>query len=200
MIIGHTNRVEKCSRFPGPTSRAWPTTERVHDYRRESPSFLAKIFNWDGFKSSKIQFLTDCFEPIRLGLRWTNADLNDNKRFNVDIYFEIQGQQVELLQLPLSIEGRIPSFFADYIARCIFNCALFGHPYGLNGEYIPAGRTGLMIASPTIVSQLFELRGKSKPEMSFPLPTTRFLQTLATRSGIPPIKTESSEIADWLGT
>jgi len=161
-------------------------------------SFLSRVFAYDGFETTQIKFkISDDFESITAAIDVSEIqyDKATNKVVSGSVS-KASGNSVIRVRFPRNT----PQAYDNIGGRLfyeIIGMALYGSTWGQyrNPIYIPAARTGLLLALKALVSNLFESEDEAP---KFPMPLAEFLQRITW----PPIerKTAQSEVARWLET
>lgn len=167
-------------------------------FERSGSDILKKVFNYDGFENCRIQFsVSEQFEPF--DVVFTSAALtleskpNEKQEFT-RVSIVSKGKGLRRTYNFRQTLGRRRSLFADrIIMECVGLCL-----FGVNWDnyrlpiYIPAARTGLMLALRPLIAQSLEFdEAESTP---LPLPISDFLSRFV-RAGV---RTDRDSVADWL--
>lgn len=156
--------------------------------------YLGEVFAYDGFKRTEIEVSSESpFQPFKAKI--TKPELAEPERglpFTRIAISDLDDKNSVFIRMPTrtpEAERRI----ADRVFLELVRRALFGEEFRhlRRITYIPAARTGLMLAFRALVAQLFE--GPST--ISLPMPVKDFLRNVSLRSSLRP---KENAITSWL--
>ncbi|ESY03911.1 hypothetical protein X753_21800 [Mesorhizobium sp. LNJC399B00] len=160
--------------------------------------FLSYNFSFDGFSNTEISIGVDEFDDFSITLLVSDLGDADNKvKFLGSTYFDREGKSYLRTNFPLNstiAENRAKDrVFMEIVGRVIY-----GRSWMLvrNTIYIPAARTGLMVALRALVSNLFE--GDETSTVDLPRPFRDFLQKMAVPRGRLSVTAPGPAVVQWL--
>jgi len=150
---------------------------------RKAGDFLGRVFSFKGFESTNLTFFKDDYPTIVLELIPDSiSDDADRDNSSVRVVARVEGKRINCFVYPAFIFSEMNSWVADQVYYDLAGIILFGGDwqkvrYPL---YIPAARTGLMLALPDMVDSSLGIPGSKRREL--PIPLSQFLRRMA-RSG-----------------
>lgn len=161
---------------------------------RKTASFLSAVFAYDGFKDTKIKIIDTDFQPFTVELD-VAEEIDSNEKGNATARLSyIQGDSsVNIFAIPVQFLNNGRSWITDIIFNQIVGYVLFGKswPSYQRQIYIPAARTGIMLALPALVSQALSPTDESE-RTPLPRPMLDFLRHMARQHvSVNPNRTES---------
>lgn len=166
--------------------------------KRGGASFLSSVFAHNGFGETKIQITTGGFAKFKIRLSLISAMRGETERDEAHIHFVDDDENVFLeMAFPLDL-WRETTFFADRIFEEIVNNIIHARSVAtFNGSiYIPAARTGLMLALGSLVSDSLGSKDANAIR-ELPLPLVSFLRAMA-RPQRESRGRATSKLAAWL--
>lgn len=160
-------------------------------------TFLKEIFLFSAFEETLVTVhRSEPFKPFRITLAKTEAETEKTPRYYIVRLSESDTKMPTVqLRIPVRPEAlrRVEDrLLVEIVFRVIFASAARATKYAL---YIPAARTGLMLALRALIGNLFESDEETTPTL--PGPITDFLRRLSF-SATPPNVDDRQTIADWL--
>jgi hypothetical protein len=163
-----------------------------------SDEFLNELFAVEGFSGANLSLIAaDGFVPFGVSASW--AEGPDGVRRFISLRFTSEQElEASRIRIPLGPPRSTEKRLADRIFTEIVYRVLYGQPGDrrLSATYIPAARTGLMLAFQALVARLFD-REPGGPVL--PRPLTDFLQRLAYFNQRTARSTRGTELARWIG-
>jgi AAA ATPase domain len=167
--------------------------------KKGGDEFLSHIFAFSGFRNTRVQIESGAFEPFKVQFSMVGGILKgDSERDQVSVNFS-DGSGVTFVDIgyPLTIFKEHPLFFIDTMFESIVYIALLGKNSSFGDiTYVPAARTGLILALGALISE--GLRAEENPSRELPQPLRSFLRHMA-RPQHASRSRSIGEIASWLG-
>lgn len=168
-------------------------------FKRGGSHFFSYIFAFPGFQDTKFQIQEAEFEPFRIRITTIEESSRTTPaRDFVDVGFlrGKDGDEAFLeFQFPLEI-WKTSARFDETILNEMINIAILGRPSFANTIYIPAARTGLMLALDALISDSLGIKERSAtPDL--PQPLLAFLRQM-TRPRHRPSSRQFTKLASWL--
>lgn len=159
----------------------------------EGASFFNGVFAFDGFERSRVTIKSADSVPIELSCAVTTEDLGTD-RSRATINTAISYGEKSLIRQRSPAITRVSDGWANRMYTDVVGLALFGKTWLSlrNPLYIPAARTGLMLALRSLVTQSFEA-DEEVPTQILPKPLASFLQ----RMTYPFTRGQNKELLDW---
>jgi hypothetical protein len=166
------------------------------EFKHNGRAFLQEIFAYDGFEQTNVCVTAE--QPfVPFSARAAKPELVDSEKIAPGATITIShldGRISSRFRVSLPTRSKEPErriidrLFVELIRRTLFGLE---YRHQRHVVYIPAARTGLMLAFRALVAQLFE--GPST--LNLPRPLIEFLRDLSFRSSARP---EQAKIASWL--
>ena len=164
-----------------------------HLFAEAGGAFLANTFAFDGFSETQLSIAnSEDFPSVEISIATAEEAGNDRPRGYTEVQFSVEGQRVLLLRyqaLVLRSTAWTMRVYGDLVGLAFFGKEWMSYRTPL---YIPAARTGLMLALRSLVSQSLELDNEP-PAQTLPRPLASFLQRMSYPSGRP----RDQELLDW---
>lgn len=153
---------------------------------RKAAPFLSRIFGFEGFGSTKVALACDFFRSVEIELRPDETRFEDDKEsalVRVSIR-DSDGNESRMI-FPGFVFEDMNYWAADNIFFDLCGLSAFGAdwPKIKSPLYIPAARTGLMLALPSLVENSLGNSGERKQE-GVPLALAQFLRRMARPGGL----------------
>jgi AAA ATPase domain len=166
-----------------------------NEFERNGSSFLQEIFAYDGFSGTTVRVSAETpFTPFLARIAKPEATEPGRIPVAIGTIAHVDGRPTYRVRIPLPARLKDPErrigdrLFLELIRRTLFGME---ERYQRRAVYIPAARTGLMLAFRALVAQLFE----DPSTLSLPRPLVEFLRNLSFRSSVPP---EQTALGTWL--
>lgn len=162
----------------------------------EAGSFLSNSFKVDGFSRTKVNILPSALTSgLQVRVRRAEIEEGGQKSVNSDISI-LDDSRRELVTL--TFNGADIRFYLRYIYCALATIVVFGgNQPTAQAMYIPAARTGLVLALKALAGQKNAfLSLESRNNVVLPAPIADFISRLGQPLRITP--TRSARIADWL--
>lgn len=182
---------------PATINSAIALVERA--FNRKAPEILSRVFGMDGFKDTRIKLYPRDEEQFIFTLepydRGVAAGVDENPR--IGFYADVAGVKRIVYSLQSSWFEQDHDWIKDLIFHEILGYCLFGASWRAyrNETYIPAARTGIMLALPSLVSQSFGSARQSEA-IGLPRPLSAFLSRMTERNS--PVRARPTPIRDRL--
>jgi hypothetical protein len=157
------------------------TIERA--FNRKAAELLSRVFAVEGFQSTKVTLSAALKGPITFTLAPYKARV-PTEGAESEISFSVTIGETESLLYIIQEEwlNRSQSWLSDLFFQDVIGYCLFGPAWKAyrNQTYIPAARTGIMLALPALVSQ--SLGAPKREAVGLPRPLSAFLSRMTERS------------------
>nr|WP_244656376.1 MULTISPECIES: AAA family ATPase [unclassified Rhizobium] len=167
-------------------------------FKRDGSSFLSHIFAHPGFQATSVAIENAGFVPFRVRASTVNEQARGTtEREELHIRFvDVADNPLLRVHFPLQYWRESP-FFGDMIFEELVYNIISGFAESFaRVTYIPAARTGLMLALSSLVTERFSVKDQSK-SLDLPVPLVSFLQSIADpRAGYRSKST--SKLSSWL--
>ena len=163
-----------------------------------SSALLARIFAYDGFDSTRLKLsVAENFQPVTISITPSenSAEVEDARprRGVVTVAFETEGRQIRRTRYTAR-NCLMTSFAADRVFVDGIGLSLFGPDWFhyKNTSYIPAARTGLMMALRPLIARTFDV-DEQQPASQIPAAIADFISKV-----VDPDEGFGSPVAEWL--
>lgn len=168
------------------------------EFRIGAASFLSSVFSYDGFSETIVKISTNDFTPFRVQVAKPDLEAEKQSPFMMVRILDLQSKQpvahyrffVRASESIRRVEDRL---FAELIFQVIFGP---DSQYIRSAVYIPAARTGLVLALRSLVSNLFGSEDVTAINLSRPIKD--FLSRLSLGAFPGSASGEGQKIVDWL--
>lgn len=172
-------------------------TERA--FNRKSAELLSNVFAVKGFENTKVKFTAKEEQPYEFSLElyYPNFSSATEEEPRVGFYATVSGEKRIVYSLQNSWLENDQQWLSDLIFQEIIGYCLFGAQWRAyrNNTYIPAARTGIMLALPSLVSQSLGST-RQADATGLPKPLSSFLSRMTERSVS--IRARSTPVRDRL--
>lgn len=167
-------------------------------FTRRGEEFLSKLFAFDGFKDVKIILRAQEVNAFVM----TSVTIDNNREKSegaaqfkqTEFRFSKNDKSKPLIRMTFPIDLFGTNYLSGVILETIIKIGIDGLGSIFSNVYIPASRTGLMLAYPSLVTELFA-PNTNIAEKQLPRPLTSFLRYLSIR---PPISKNPDSLSQWL--
>lgn len=168
-------------------------------FKRHGADFLSYMFAYQGFQRTTFEIQQAAFKPFKIRLAIIEENLRETATqdfVNIGFIREEDGDDPFLeYQFSLGM-WKASTRFDDTILLEMIYIAILGRPSFARTIYIPAARTGLMLALDALVSDSFGIKENSAtPDL--PQPLLSFLREM-TRPRHRPSSRQFAKLASWL--
>lgn len=153
---------------------------------RKVDTFLSRVFAFEGFKSTKVELFATKVRSIEIELRPDESRFDEDRTNSlVRLFIRDEAGVESRMIFPGFVFEEMSYWAADSIFYDIVGLVAFGDAWVKikNPLYIPAARTGLMLALPSLVENSLNSPGERR-QGDIPLPLAQFLRRMA-RPGEP---------------
>lgn len=147
-------------------------------FKKGGSGFLSRVFAYTGFENTRVQLGHPKFKPFKVRVAILEETSRDDL-FRETATFTIFDDEQEIAEFhyPLA-HSKSSSFFADTVFDEIITGVIAGGPNNSDTIYIPAARTGLMLAlGPLVAESLGNKESTTSKEL--PQPLLAFLRRMA---------------------
>jgi len=164
----------------------------------QSSSVLSNAFAYPGFDATRVSLSANEVRPV-FSVAITTTETGDSEKklaFFTGTLSDAEGEPVYRFRMPMLRPNNLvrtsDRIFFEAVCR-----SAFGPEWSRmrNSVYIPAARTGLMLAFRSLVAQSLDVEDDGRA-LSLPAPLQDFLQRLAYSNVKVPV--ERSSLIDWL--
>jgi len=171
--------IQTLSLDEGDVAAAMALVER--SFNKRAASLLSLVFSVEGFSDTRIKLNRPKLEPIEFSFEPYRARVSSKveEAPRVGFYVKINGEKKIIYALQVAWFSGTSDWIADLIFQEVIGYCLFGKAWQAyrNQTYIPAARTGIMLALPSLVSQSIGSPGQSEV-IGLPRPLTMFLSKM----------------------
>jgi predicted ATPase len=148
-------------------------------FARAGSEFLDEVFAYDGFQRTKVTLRPGGSEDFTLSMQTIESASDKSRTYTSFTYDTSEQNRLLQVRYPRRV-GLSGAWTANRIFADLVGIALFGYlwPKYRASNYIPAARTGLMLALRALVSQTFN-DDAEQISQQLPRPLTSFLERVA---------------------
>jgi hypothetical protein len=169
-------------------------------FKTKGADFLSKVFAFDGFNETDVAIESPRHPPFQVRRSLVSSAQNGVTERETIVTFsnEADGTFMEYT-FPSELWGN--AFFGNTFFEEIVNRVVLGDSPSRSTSpvlYIPAARTGLMLALGSLVSDSLGTK-ENRPSRELPQPLLAFLRQMARPQQYRPVSKQATELASWLG-
>lgn len=169
------------------------------ELNRKTEAFLSSIFAHDGFSDTKITLEPDDFPEIEITVSPSAEQVaKDSASSTVSVISKVNGEVWSARYWPMFAFQDLSQWLLDQTFFDLIGTIALGREWQRfrQAVYIPAARTGLMLALPTMVESALERHSPSAPS-NRPLALSQFIQRMA-RPADATVKFDAADVRDFI--